>query len=152
MRKVLLIIFHSQSGRNTQLAKSIWNGAKREVDIDIRLLRAVDVSSSDLNGADALIIGAAENFGHLQGQLGDMLSRSFYASNCQLAGKPVALFSASGNNGSKGLAELQQLLGAMGAKCVQEPLLVHADIEISALKQAEQLGEAMANALAMGII
>ena len=73
----LLIVYHSQSGRNLRLAYAAARCAEA-AGASVRLLRASEAGSRDVIWAEALLLVFPENFGQLPGALKDFLDRSFY--------------------------------------------------------------------------
>lgn len=147
----LLLVYHSQSGRNEALAASLYNGACLQQEANVTLLRCVDVEWQHLRQSDGVIFVGAENFGLPNGMMLDCLARQFYGADQTLAGKPYALVFSTGNSGTGAIRHLQSILGAMGMKECMESTVFHGLLNDDNLKQCEAIGEAFATALALGI-
>lgn len=149
--KGLLIVYHSQSGRNEQLAGSLYRGAIQHEDTRVTLLRCVDVELSHLLQSDGVIWVGAENFGLPNGMMLDCLARQFYSAGQSLAGTPFALVLSTGNGGEGAIRHLRAFLGAMGMRECAECTIFHGPLETESFTQCEALGEGFATALSMGI-
>ncbi len=151
--KHLLIVYHSQSGSNAQLAQIVLRGAKQEEEVETRLLRAFDANTSDLLWADAVIFGSAENFGYLSGGLTDFFARTFYPyqEHTPQRSLPYAMFCSTGNDGRGAVRQLQRIATGYPMREIAEPIIVRGDIQEKDLKRCEELGLAVAAGLALGI-
>ena len=75
--KRLLIVYHTQSGNTRQLADAVYQGAKEEPEIELRMLRAAEACVDDLLWCNGVIFGSPENLGYLSGGLKDFFDRTF---------------------------------------------------------------------------
>lgn len=151
--KHLLIIFHSQSGGNAQLAQAVLCGARRETEVATRCLRASDATTDDLLWADGVLFGAAENFGYLSGGLTDFLARTFYPYQHMVPGRvlPYAMFCSTGNDGRGAVRQLQRIASGYPMRPVAEAVIVRGDINVDGLQRCEELGQTMAAGLSLGV-
>lgn len=150
-RKRLLIVFHTQTGNTGQLAKAVLRGAGRVAEIESRLMRAFDAGVDELLNCDGLLLGTPENFGYMSGALKDFFDRTYYPCEGRLVGLPYAVFVSAGNDGTGAVREIGRIANGYDWKCVAEPLIARKAIAPEHLAAAEELGEAMASGLAMGI-
>ena len=149
--KHLLLIYHSQSGRNESLVEHIYRGANHVCEVTTSLLRCVDVELHHMQHADAVVFVGSENFGLPNAGLLDTLARQFYSAEQSLAGKPFAIVMSTGNGGDGALRHLRALLGAMGMRECLDSTIFHGVLYPDNKRQCEELGEALASAIAMGI-
>jgi len=151
--KHLLIVFHSQSGSTELLARAVLRGARRETDIETRLLRAVDATTADLLWADAVLFGSPENFGYLSGGLTDFLARTFYPYQQLAPGRllPYAMFSSTGNDGRGAVTQLQRIVVGYPMREVTEPIIIRGEADALGLQRCEELGQTLAAGLSLGI-
>lgn len=149
--KRLLIVYHSQSGHTAALAEAVLRGARRATDVETLLKRAAQATLEDLLACHGLVIGTPENFGSLSGMMKDFFERTFYPAEGRTAGLPYALFISAGNDGSGALREIGRIATGYGWKRVAEPLIARKEIGAAELAAGEELGEAMASGLALGI-
>lgn len=150
-RKRLLVVFHTQSGNTGQLAEAVLRGANRVAETETRVLRAFDAGIDELLNCDGLLLGTPENFGYMSGALKDFFDRTYYPCQGRLVGLPYAVFVSAGNDGTGAVREIGRIANGYGWKCVAEPLIARRAIAPEHLRAAEELGEAMASGLAMGI-
>ena len=79
MTKHLLIVYHSKTGKNGQMAEGVWRGTSHpDVEIECRFKQAPEADMEDLLWADGIIFGTPENFGYMSGALKDFFDRTFY--------------------------------------------------------------------------
>lgn len=150
-RKRLLIVFHSQSGNTARLAEAVLRGARREREVEVRCLRAFDAGTEDLLACDGLLLGTPENFGYMSGALKDFFDRTYYPCEGKLTGLPYAVFVSAGNDGSGAVREIGRIANGYGWKQVAEAVIARKEISVDHLQAAEDLGEAFAAGLALGV-
>ncbi len=149
--KHLLIVYHSQSGSTARLAAAALCGAQRESEIETRLLRAADATIDDLCRADALLLGASENFGYLSGGMLDFLARVFYPAIDRGITLPYAAFISAGNDGRGAIAQIERIAAGFPLRQVAAPEIVRGEVDDEGLGRCEALGQALAAGLALGI-
>ncbi|MGK0501184.1 MAG: multimeric flavodoxin WrbA [Oceanicoccus sp.] len=149
--KLLLIIYHSQSGSTRKLAEAVAKGASQEADIELRLLRAMEASAADLIAADAVIFGTPENLGYISGGLKDFFDRSFYPAESHQLNIPYAVFISCGNDGSGALRQIETIARGYPLRKVAEPVICCGEIDQKAIATCTDLGAALAAGLALGI-
>jgi multimeric flavodoxin WrbA len=150
-RKHLLIVYHSQSGNTARLADAVMSGCRRVDEVDSRMLRAADAGTSELLDCDGLILGTPENFGYMSGALKDFFDRTYYPCEGKLTGLPYALFVSAGNDGSGAVREVARIAAGYGWKLAAEPVIVRGSIGDDAIANCDELGEAMATGIALGV-
>ena len=150
-RKRLLVVYHTQSGNTGQLAEAVLRGAARVTETDTTMHRAFDAGTEHLLACDGLLLGTPENFGYMSGALKDFFDRTYYPCEGKLTGLPYAVFVSAGNDGSGAVREIGRIANGYGWKQVAEALIVRKEITAADLVRAEELGEAMAAGLAMGV-
>ena len=149
--KTLLIVYHSQSGACAALAAAAARGAEGEAATRTRVVRAWDASTEDLAAADALLLVAAENSGHLAGAAKDFLDRTFYPAIERGLNLPYALVISAGNDGRGAQAQAERIFKGYPFKAVAETVILRGEPTDEALQQCSDLGLALAAGLDMGI-
>jgi len=150
-RRTLLIVYHTQSGHTGQLAEAVRAGAAGADAVQVRCLRAFDAGVDDLAACDALLLGTPENFGYMSGALKDFFDRTFYPLEGRLTGLPYAVFVSAGNDGTNAVREIGRIATGYGWKEVAPAHIARGDITEADLSACHDLGQAMAEGLAMGI-
>ncbi|AKU11949.1 flavodoxin protein [Azoarcus sp. CIB] len=150
-RKRLLVVYHTQSGNTGRLAEAVVRGARRVAETDTVVKRAFDAGVDDLLGCDALLLGTPENFGYMSGALKDFFDRTYYPCEGKLTALPYAVFVSAGNDGTGAVREIERIARGYGWKAVADALIVRKLVSDDALVQCEELGEAIASGLALGI-
>lgn len=149
--KSLLIVYHSQSGTCTQLARAAWRGAQLESDIDVSLMRAWDAGTLDLTRADGLLLVMAENSGALCGAIKDFLDRTFYPAIARGLVLPYALLISAGNDGQGAQRQAERILTGYPFPSAAQPLILRGAWCSQQGEASAELGQAFASGLAMGI-
>ncbi len=150
-RKRLLIVFHTQTGYTGQLADAVLIGARRVAEVDTVIKRAFDAGTGDLLACHGLLLGTPENFGYMSGALKDFFDRTYYPCEGRLTGLPYAVFVSAGNDGTGAVREIGRIANGYGWRAVAEALIVRKQITAADRLRAEELGEALAAGLAMGV-
>ena len=149
--KRLLIVYHSQSGSTHRLAGAVLRGAMLGGCVEVRLLRAMEASATDLLSCDGVIFGSPENLGYLSGGMKDFFDRTFYPLQPHAINIPYAAFISAGNDGTGAVRQLQRIVKAYPMRCVAEPVVIRGEIKPEGLLQCEELGAALAEGMSLGI-
>jgi multimeric flavodoxin WrbA len=149
--KSLLIVYHSQSGASAQLARAAWRGAQAEPEVGVTVQRVWDAGTADLLRADGLLLVTAENSAALSGAMKDFLDRTFYPSIEKGLVLPYALLVSAGNDGRGAVRQAQRILSGYPFPAAAEPLILRGEVTGAHLRSSEELGQAFAAGLAMGI-
>ena len=150
-KKKLLIVYHSQSGSTEQLAYAVARGAKKEKDITLRLCRAMEADTSDLVWCDAVMFGTPENLGFMSGGLKDFFDRTFYPAQPSELNIPYAIFISCGNDGTGAVRQIERIVTGYPLRAGVEPVIIKGEPTSEDIKNCEQLGEAFATGVTMGI-
>jgi multimeric flavodoxin WrbA len=151
MTKSLLIIYHSQSGASWQLAVAARRGALKEEGVDVLWRRAWDATVDDLVACDGFLLVAAENSGTVAGAMKDFLDRTFYPALPQQLNRAYGLVIAAGNDGRGASRQVQKILGAYPMKLIAEVLICRGEVTARHETACEELGQALAAGLSLGI-
>lgn len=155
----LLIIWHSRTGASRSLAQAAARGAGDAV----RLLSADSATAQDLSDAQGYLFVCPENLGTMSGAMKDMFDRCYYPLLGQIEGRGYATIIAAGSDGSGAQAQLDRIVTGWRLRRVAEPMIamLHAQtpqailaekqVPKQVIKQAEELGAAMAAGLELGI-
>ncbi len=148
---MLLIVYHSQSGASFRLAAAARRGALREPDTALCWRRAWDAGIDELVACDGLLLVAAENSASLAGAMKDFLDRCFYPAQPYQFNKPYGLVVSCGNDGRNTDQQVQRIMRGLPMKLVAEPLVLRGEPNRAMESACEELGQALAAGLAMGI-
>jgi len=154
MRRNLLIVYHSQSGRTETMARSVRDGASDPLveHVELRMLRAAAAGPDDLLWAHGLLIGTPENFGYMSGMMKDFLERVFYDCEGKIEGRPWALFVSAGQDGSGAITSVERIVTGLRLRKVREPILALREVTPEILAQCEELGATLAVGIAAGAL
>lgn len=155
----LLIIWHSRTGGAEALAAAAAKGAGGGA----TLLAADDVKPKHLLSALGYMFVCPENLAAMSGLMKDMFDRCYYPVLGQIEGRPYATIIAAGSDGSGAQAQIDRIAKGWRLRRAAEPMIVNFSAqtpdEIMAAKQlrpsdkaaAEELGEALAEGLSLGV-
>jgi multimeric flavodoxin WrbA len=161
--KRILIIYHSITGGTAQMADATARGAASESAVAARVIPAAAATAEDLLAADGYVFAAPETLGSLTGLMKDFFDRSYYQLLGRLNGRPCASLICAGSDGQGAARQLARILTGWRLQPIAPTLIVltHAQTPeqiaapkcISAADRArcEELGQAFATGLAMGI-
>jgi len=147
----LLILYHSQGGRTGDMAEAVLRGARRATETETVMKRAGEATLADLLDCHGLIVGTPENFGYMAGMVKDFFDRTYYPAEGKTVGLPYALFVSAGNDGTGAVTQIDRIATGYGWKRVAEPLIARQEVTDANLAACEELGEAMASGVALGI-
>ncbi|MDB5970997.1 MAG: flavodoxin [Hydrocarboniphaga sp.] len=151
MKKQLLLVYASQSGRTRQLIDAALDGAAEFADeVECRLLHGLQAGVDELMSCDGLLIGTPENFGYMSGAIKDFLDRTYYPCEGRRIGLPYALLISAGNDGSGALRGIERIASGFAWKAVAEPLIVIGEPDQAALQRAREIGQTLAAGLSIG--
>ncbi|MCB1705355.1 MAG: flavodoxin [Halioglobus sp.] len=149
--KSLLIVYHSQSGTCARLARAAWRGAQTEPDIVATAVRAWDADTAQLAEAGGLLLVMAENSGALCGAMKDFLDRTFYPAIARELVLPYGLLISAGNDGRGAQRQAERILCGYPFPAASEPVILRGEWCAAHEQASEELGQAFAAGLSMGI-
>lgn len=152
MKKRVLLVYSSQTGRTASLARAAAEGIADFADeVELRQLPALQAGVDELLGCDGLLIGTPENFGYMSGAVKDFLDRTYYPVEGKRLGLPYALFVSAGNDGSGAVRAIERIAQGYGWTRIAEPLIVRGEPDAPALARARELGQTIAAGLSAGV-
>lgn len=161
--KTLLIVYHSLTGGTRQMAEAAAKGARKEPDVDVRLLTAPDAGGDDVLAADGYIFATPENLAALAGKMKDFFDRSYYPALDRINGRPYAMLICAGSDGENAARQIARIATGWRLRAIADPLIVctHAQtpeailapkqIGGEDLERCVEVGAALAAGLASGI-
>lgn len=147
----LMICWHSATGTNAALAAAAARGARKVGGCVVTKRAALQVRPDEFRAATAWIFIAPENFGQLCGGMRMMLERLYYPLENALQGLPYASITGCGNDGRGAVRDLDRICTGWRLRRVAEPLICRGEQNPKHLKQAEELGQALAEGLVAGV-
>ena len=170
----LLIVWWSMTGGTRQLAEAAARGAQRAasaavgdpsagVPVEVHLLAADMAGPADVLEASACLFATPENLATMAGMLKDFFDRSYYAVLDRVNGRPYASIVCAGSDGQGAARQIERIATGWRLRQVAPPLIVctHAQtpeailapktIPPAELARAEDLGEALAIGVSLGV-
>ena len=117
----------------------------------------------DVLTASAFLFVCPENLGTMSGLMKEFFDRTYYAALGQIEGRPYASIIAAGSDGRGAQAQLDRIVTGWRLRRIAEPLIVNLAAQTAeaiaapkhvpdkVLKQCRELGQAMAEGVAMGL-
>ncbi|HEY5789246.1 MAG TPA: NAD(P)H-dependent oxidoreductase [Gammaproteobacteria bacterium] len=153
MAKRLLLVAHAPSANTVALRDALLAGARHpEIGgVAVDLLTPFAAGPDEVLAADAVLLATPENFGYMSGALKDFFDRVYYPCLERSAGLPYALCVRAGNDGSGAVRSVERIVGGLGWRRVQPPLVCSGPMQPGFLAQGEQLGMTLAAGLEAGL-
>lgn len=159
MGETLLIAWHSRTGASEAMARAAAQGAG-----DVAILRAAgDVTSQMLLDAAGYLFVCPENLATMSGMMKEMFDRTYYGVLGQIEGRPYATIIAAGSDGQGAQRQIDRIATGWRLKRVADPMIVNFDaqepeailapksVPANVQEQCRELGEALAEGIALGI-
>ena len=138
-------------------------GASGEKEVRVRLLHATEAQAEDILRADGYLFVAPENLAAIAGAMKEFFDRTYYAVLDRINGRPYAIMVCAGSDGSNAVRQIDRICTGWRLRAVAEPFIVctHAQtpeailapktIGVEDLRRCEEIGQAIAAGLALGI-
>lgn len=161
--KTLLVVYHTMTGGTAQMVAAALEGARREPGVDVVVRQAIRASAEEVLSADGYLFATPENLAAMSGALKDFFDRTYYAALDRLNGRPYAVMTCAGTDGSAAARQLERIATGWRLRAVAEPLIVRTgaqtpeailawkQIDEASLARCHELGHAMAAGLAGGV-
>jgi multimeric flavodoxin WrbA len=161
--KTLLVVYHTMTGGTRQMAEAAVRGAAQEPAVRTRLLRAADTTAEDVLEADGYLFATPENLASMSGLMKDFFDRTYYPVLERINGRPYAAMICAGSDGQGAARQLERIALGWRLNPIAPTLIVvtHAQapeailrvktIAVEALQQCEELGQALAAGLELGV-
>lgn len=146
----LLIIANTPSANTLQLRQAVVKGAQR-TELAMTELSPFEAQAEHVLKASAIILGTTANFGYMSGALKDFFERIYYPCLEQTQGLPVVLYVRAGMDGTGAVQSVERILAGLRWRLVQEPIILQGEFRPEFLQTCEELGEAVAEGVLLGI-
>jgi multimeric flavodoxin WrbA len=161
--KTILVIWHSQTGGTAQMVEALVAGAGETEGVRVRALRAAEATAEEALAAQAFVFATPECLAMLSGQLKDFFDRSYYALLERLNGRPYATLVCAGSDGTNAVRQIERIATGLRLRKIADAIIVNTDaqtperilapkrIEAAQLARCRELGQALAQGLALGL-
>lgn len=165
----LVIVWHSMTGASRQLAAAVARGAAKARDpestcvVTTTLVHARNARIEQLLEASAYVFVAPENLGSMSGIMKAFFDRAYYPLLGRIEGRAFAMIVAAGSDGTGAVRQIGRICTGWRLREAMPPsiVLVHAQtteailapkrVAAADLARAAELGEALAEGVALGI-
>jgi multimeric flavodoxin WrbA len=153
MSKTLLIVYHAPSPNTVRIKDTLINGAvSASGTLIVKAIPALKCSPEDVLAADSIILFTPENLGYLSGGMKDFFDRIYYPCLEEKQGLPIAAVIRAGHDGTGSHRALKTILTGLKWRWVQPALICRGAWDDKFLEDCNELAQAMAAGLEMGII
>jgi NAD(P)H-dependent FMN reductase len=161
--KRLLIVWHSMTGGSEQMARGAAEAARTEGDVDVRLQRASETTSTDVLAADGFVFVTPENLASMSGMMKDFFDRIYYAVLGRINGRPYAILICAGSDGAGAVRQIQRIATGLRLREVAPAIIVNTNAQTpeailaaktiadAELQRCRDVGASLAAGLAAGI-
>ena len=152
--KTLLIVAHAPSPNTLLLREAAERGARHpEIEaVEVVVKPPLEAGPDDVLACDAILLGTTENLGYMSGALKDFFDRSYYPVLDEQQGLPCALYIRAGLDGTGTRRAVESIVGGLGWKWAQAPLVLHGEWQEGFVEEVEELAMSMAAGLDAGIL
>ena len=149
----LLFVCHCPSENTARLRDAVVEGVRRPEwsAVGLETLAPLDAGPADVLGADALLLGATENFGGMAGRVKDFFERVYYPCLEEKQGLPFAMYIRAGHDGAGARLGIERIVTGLKWNTVQAPLICRGDFRPEFVARCRELGMAMAAGLDAGV-
>lgn len=156
--KRLVIVAHAPSANTQAMLAGLIDGARAgsgqsvEGRVDVRIKAPLEAGPQDIADADAVILATPENLGYMSGALKDFFDRIYYPCLERTRGMPYALVVRAGQSAGAGSCRaVAAIVSGLGWRAMQDPLVCSGPFNDSFVNDCRDLGQAVAEGLALGI-
>ena len=164
----LLIVWHSRTGAAEQLAHSAFDGARRASEgagpERVRILPCTRAGAHDLLAARVYLFVCPENLASMTGEMKAFFDLSYYAVLERVAGRAYASIVTAGSDGQGAARQIARIATGWRLREAAQPMIVCVNAQTAQqilapktvapaeLARAADLGQALAEAAAMGVL
>lgn len=148
----ILLIAHAPSTNTARLASAVIDGVGSASECEARRIPPLEANTDDVLKADALILGTTENFGYMAGAMKDFFDRCYYPLLDRTGGLPYAIYVRAGLDGTGTRRAMQGIIGGLGWKSVQEPMILQGEWQEGFVHSCFELGQTMGAGLELGVL
>lgn len=153
-RKTLLIVAHAPSPNTQRMCEAVRRGAL-SVESDVVEVVAKPpllAAPEDVLGAQAIILGTPENLGYMSGALKDFFDRIYYPCLERTQGLPYTIYIRAGQSVGMGSRRaVESIVTGLRWRAVQAPVICSGPFSEDFIQRCDELGQAIAAGLDMGI-
>ena len=147
----ILVVYHSQGGKNAQMASAVVEGINSIEGARAVLKKAGEATLQDLLDCHGIAIGSPEYFGYMAGAIKDFFDRTYEQARGKVFRKPYVIFVNAGNDGTGALKSIERICIGYQFKKVFEPIIARGDITRDVLDVCLEMGKTIAAGCVAGI-
>ncbi len=146
----LLVVHHTPSPALHSMLERVLDGAGQPeiADVEVVTRAALTASPVDVLEADGYVLGSPANLGYLSGALKHFFDTIYYPCLEQTARRPFGLYLHGNDDCAGALAAATKIVGGLGWRAVQEPVVVTGAPSAADLERCWELGAVAAATVA----
>ncbi len=134
-----------------EMARRFASGASHEETVRIVCKTAATADLNDLLNCDGIAIGTPEYFGTMAGMIKDFFDRTYESAKEKTVGLPYLIFVCAGNDGLGAITQVERIAAGYRWKKAQDHFKVVGKPTEQELANLEELGNALAAGIGLGI-
>jgi len=142
---IVLVVYHSDTGKTRQMAELVAAGASSVEGVSVELASADGLDINRIVECDGVALGSPDYFSYVAGQMKIVFDR-LLSHKDELKGKPFVGFGSHGG-GAKVLGVIETLAGRVGLSRLREGVLCLNAPVGEAMDECRELGKALAQAV-----
>ena len=147
----ILVVYHSQGGKNAQMARAVAQDIDSIEGARAVLRQAGEATLQDLLDCHGIAIGSPEYFGYMAGAIKDFFDRTYEPARGNVFRKPYVIFVNAGNDGTGALKSIERICIGYQFKKVFEPIIARGEITRDVLDACLEMGKTIAAGCVAGI-
>ena len=159
---MLLIVWHSRTGAARAMAEAAYEGACAG-GATVRIVRACEATPQAMLDASGYLFACPENLGTMTGEMKEFFDTTYYPLLGHIEGKGYATLIAAGSDGQGAQRQMDRIVTGWRLRRVADPLIVNLaaqtpqailaekTVPAPSLASCRELGQALAEGLALGI-
>jgi flavodoxin len=135
MKKKIIIVYHSQSGKTESIAETCFEAMIQQQEVEVYFKKALGTTLDDLLKCDAVLFLTPEYFGTMSGALKDFFDRTYYPAIEAKVSMPFALIVCCENEGEGTIRDVEKISKGYGLRKTVDSLVIK-EKEIETQKSA----------------
>jgi multimeric flavodoxin WrbA len=124
MKKKIIIVYHSQSGKTEFIAETCFEAMIQQQEVEVYFKKALGTTLDDIVRCDAVLFLTPEYFGTMSGALKDFFDRTYYPAIEAKVSLPFALIVCCENEGEGTICGVEKIAKGYGLRKTVDALVI----------------------------